>query len=339
MIYKSKPTDYLWAFFMRYLILLAMCGTLWADPQLVSVKKISDAAPHSAFTDLVYFKDKWFCTFREGQAHVSPDGAVCVLESADAEKWERAAKLTRADGDLRDPKLSITPDNRLLLTAAIALPKDGGKKEHRTLAWFSEDGHKWSEPKEVGDVNVWLWRVAWHEGKAYGVGYATAGQGLVRLYQSDDGGNFKTLLPTLFDKGDPSEAGLAFDDEHVCYCLLRRDAKGKDGSAMLGTARPPYTQWTWKDLGVRVGGPALLRLADGRFIAAGRFYEPSAHTSVAWLDVKEGKLSEVVKLPSGGDTSYPGLVFRDGVLRVSYYASHEGKTSIYLATVKVDGRQ
>ena len=104
---------------------------------------------------------------------------------------------------------------------------------------------------------------------------------------------------------------------------------------MLGTARPPYTEWTWKDLGVRVGGPALLRLPDGKFIAAGRFYEPSAHTAVAWLDVKEGKLTPIVKLPSGGDTSYPGMVFRDGLLRVSYYASHEGKTSIYLATVRL----
>jgi len=318
---------------MRYLILLMFCGTVCADPQLLSVEKISGSAPHSAFTDLVYFKDHWFCTFREGQAHVSADGAVCVLESADAKKWERVAKLSRADGDLRDPKISITPANELMLTAAIAIPKEGGKKEHRTLVWLSEDGKKWRDPKEIGDVNVWMWRVAWHEGKAYGVGYATAGQGFVRLYRSGDWGGFDVLVPTLFDKGEPSEAALGFDDNHVCYCLLRRDAKGKDGSAMLGIARAPYTEWTWKDLGVRVGGPALLRLPDGRFVAAGRFYEPSAHTALAWLNVKEGKLTPFLKLPSGGDTSYPGMVFRDGVLRVSYYSSHEGKGCIYLATV------
>jgi hypothetical protein len=321
---------------MRYLILLLLCAAASAEPQLVSVKKISGATPHSAFTDLVFFKDRWLCTFREGQAHVSPDGAVCVLESKDCEKWERVARLTRADGDLRDPKVSITPDNRLMLTAAIALPKAGGAKEHRTLVWFSEDGKKWSEPREVGDVNVWLWRVAWHEGKAFGVGYATARPDLVRLYQSDDGAEFKALVPTLFDKGQPSEAGLAFDGEHVCYCLLRRDAKGKDGTAMLGTARPPYTQWTWKDLGVRVGGPALLRLPDGKFVAAGRFYEPSAHTALAWVDPAAGKITPFLKLPSGGDTSYPGLVYLDGLLRVSYYSSHEGKTCIYLATVKME---
>jgi hypothetical protein len=29
-------------------------------------------------------------------------------------------------------------------------------------------------------------------------------------------------------------------------------------------------------------------------------------------------------------------VYRDGMLWVSYYSSHEGKTSIYLARVKVE---
>jgi hypothetical protein len=43
------------------------------------------------------------------------------------------------------------------------------------------------------------------------------------------------------------------------------------------------------------------------------------------------------KLPSGGDTSYAGLVWHDGVLWVSYYSSHEGKSAVYLAKVNVAG--
>ena len=38
---------------------------------------------------------------------------------------------------------------------------------------------------------------------------------------------------------------------------------------------------------------------------------------------------------SGGDTSYPGLVWHDGLLWMSYYSSHEGKTSIYLARIRL----
>jgi hypothetical protein len=320
---------------MRYLLLLLLCATAMAEPQLVSVKKISDAAPHSAFTDLVYFKDRWLCTFREGKAHVSPDGAICVLESADAEKWDRVARLTSTAGDLRDPKLSITPDNRLMLTAAIAMPKADNTKEHRTFVWFSDDGRTWGAPKEIGDRNMWLWRVAWHEKKAYAVGYSTVHTSFVRLYESDDGKSFSPLVTTFNVRGEPSEAGLAFGDDHAAYCLLRCDAKGQEGVAQFGSANPPYKLWTWAPLNLRIGGPALLRLSDGRFIAAGRFYQPAAHTALAWLDPVAGKLTPFLKLPSSGDTSYPGLVLRDGLLRVSYYSSHEGKASIYLATVKL----
>ncbi len=46
----------------------------------------------------------------------------------------------------------------------------------------------------------------------------------------------------------------------------------------------------------------------------------------------------VLTLPSGGDTSYPGLVWHDDQLWMSYYSSHEGKTSIYLARIRI-GRQ
>lgn len=38
---------------------------------------------------------------------------------------------------------------------------------------------------------------------------------------------------------------------------------------------------------------------------------------------------------SGCDTSYAGMVWREGVLWISYYSSHDGKASIYLAKVKI----
>ena len=40
----------------------------------------------------------------------------------------------------------------------------------------------------------------------------------------------------------------------------------------------------------------------------------------------------------GGDTSYPGMVWHDGLLWLSYYSSHEGKTAIYLARVKLPAK-
>ena len=42
----------------------------------------------------------------------------------------------------------------------------------------------------------------------------------------------------------------------------------------------------------------------------------------------------VLKLASGGDTSYPGMVWHEGLLWLSYYSSHEGRASIYLAKIR-----
>lgn len=300
--------------------------------ELVEVRKIWDRAPHNAFTDLVRFKGRWFCVFREGAAHVSPDGALRVITSENGKDWTSAALLTRRGADLRDAKVTVTPDNRLMLSGAAALHQPARFK-HQSLAWFSKNGRAWSDPVEIGDPNVWLWRVTWHGRTAYGIGYDTASEGFVRLYASTDGSRFEALVQRLFDDGQPNETSMIFRPDETALCLLRRD--GNPGSAKLGTARPPYTEWQWKDLGAKIGGPHIIRLPDGRIIAAVRLYDGGARTSLAWLDAGAGKLTEFLKLPSGGDTSYAGLVWHDRLLWVSYYSSHEGKACIYLAQVSI----
>jgi hypothetical protein len=299
---------------------------------IVDVRKIWDAAPHNAFTDLVRFGNEWFCVFREGKGHVSPDGALRVLVSRDGTHWESAALITSPDSDLRDAKITVTPQGELMLCGAGAL-HDKSQHTHQSLAWFSQDGRTWSKPYAIGDPDFWLWRVTWHRGNAYGIGYGCGPQDRsIRLYESSDGKKFNTLVERLYDQGYPNETSLVFDGD-TCYCLLRRDDKPNSG--LLGVARPPYTDWQWKDLGVRIGGPHMLRLDDGRFVAAVRLYDGGTRTSLVWIDPQSGTLKEFLKLPSGGDTSYARLAQRDGLLWVSYYSSHEKKTSIYLAKVKL----
>jgi hypothetical protein len=301
-------------------------------PSLVSVRKLWDAAPHNAFTDLVRHRGEWFCVFREGQKHVSPDGALRVIVSADGETWTSAARLTSTNADLRDAKLTITPDGRLMLSGAGALHPPSPIR-HRSLAWFSADGRQWGDPVVIGDDNQWLWRTTWHRGTAYSVGYHTASERFTRLYASADGRAFSARVPRLYDTGFPNEATLLFEPDDTALCLLRRD--GKPAPGVLGSARPPYKNWVWKDLGVQIGGPHFIRLPDGRHVAAVRLYDAPVRTSLCWLDPRQGTLTEFLKLPSGGDTSYAGLVWHDGLLWVSYYSSHEGRTSIYLAKVRL----
>src|SRR6056297_2257570 len=155
-------------------ITLAAPAVAAEGPELIEARRIWDEAPHSAFTDLIRFDGRWLCTFREGQGHVSPDGAIRVIVSEDGESWESLARLTSDSADLRDPKLCVTPDGRLMLNAAAALHQPVEGARHQTMAWFSDDGSTWEGPHPIGDLGCWLWRVSWSdEGVPYSVGYTT----------------------------------------------------------------------------------------------------------------------------------------------------------------------
>lgn len=303
--------------------------------RLIESQRIWDKAPHSAFTDLIRFQDRWYCVFREGDGHVSANGSLRVLTSEDGEKWTSAALLSSEDSDLRDAKIVVTPDGRLMLSGAEAMNNPKSYK-HQSLVWFSEDGKNWSRGYEVGDRNNWLWRVTWQKDAAYGFGYDTGKdrQGL-RFFRSTDGKEFDTLISKVAVEGTyPNETSVVFTPDGTGYCLLRQDGQPKVG--YIGKSHPPYTEWDWKPLDRRIGGPHMIRLPDGRFIAAVRLYDGKVRTSLCWLDPENAKITEALKLPSGGDTSYAGLVWHDDQLWVSYYSSHEGKTAIYLAKVEVD---
>jgi hypothetical protein len=51
-----------------------------------------------------------------------------------------------------------------------------------------------------------------------------------------------------------AEYDAVFLDDATCKLLVRTNSGGS--TARLGTASPPYTDWTWQDTGVQVS-PAL----------------------------------------------------------------------------------
>jgi len=316
---------------------------LWAvEPpiqlELVEVNKIWDASAHNAFTDLVRFQDQWYLGFREATSHaVSGDGTVRVLRSPDGVTWESAAVLDYGPNwDMRDAKLHVTADGRLMLnTAAAPLTSIN---ERQSLVWFTDNGVDWSDgPYTVGEPNWWLWAVEVHPttGVVYGVGYGdiTTHPRTTRLYRSTDGIVYETIVPTLTGEPETGETALLFRDDGSALALVR-DNTGVERS-FLGTATGDYTNWTFQTIDKRVGGPELIELPDGNILAGSRLHEPVVRTSLSWIDPATAQMTELLTLPSGGDSSYPGLVWHDDLLWMSYYSSHEGKTSIYLAKIRV----
>lgn len=298
-----------------------------AQTPLTAVR-IWDGEPHSAFTDLAWYRGQFYCVFRVASKHVSPDGKIRVLTSKDGAVWTASAVIEMEGADLRDPKIMLAPRGGLLVSGAAAYPA-GGAVRHQTFLWASDDGKTWHKPREIGEANYWLWKLAFHDGSYWSVGYATAGQEpYIKLFR-----DFKAVEGFEVPPDRPNEVALAATPDGALHLLMRRDT---GAATALLVSRSPKGEWNTKDIGVRIGGPGLLALADGKLLGAGRLHTPERRTALFEIDPATGKYHELLSLPSGGDTSYPGLVLRDGKLYVSYYSSHEGKTAIYLATVRIE---
>jgi hypothetical protein len=331
----------------RWIVLaFALAGAVRAA-ELVDVRRIWNEAHHNAFTDLIRWHDRWWCSFRESTAHVGGDGGIRLLESVDGLTWTSAALIKETDIDLRDPKLSITPDGKLMINCGGSVYLGTKQlKGRRSRVMFSADGHTWTAPAKVLDEGEWLWRVVWHEGVAYGAAYRSGatlpGGGTddmwsLAVYSSRDALTWAKVADLAVD-GRPNETTLRFADDGTMIAWVRRE--GGDQVGWIGHAAPPYRSWSWAKQPVRLGGPNFIAWPDGGWMASTRGYtgaKPGSTkgmtTLLARINLK-GDFDPVLTLPSDGDTSYAGLVRHEGLLWVSYYSSHEGKSGIYIARVK-----
>ncbi len=133
---------------------------------VVSIERIWDRADHSAFTDIVPLGDYLYCTFREGSGHVpGVNGTVRVIRSRDRMNWESVALLAERHADLRDPKLSVTPDGRLMVNMGASFYH--GKKRlgiESRVAFADSDGRSFGAPERVvfpPEMILgfdWMWR-------------------------------------------------------------------------------------------------------------------------------------------------------------------------------------
>lgn len=343
---------------MSSAVLVLLCyfvpaqASIVKDGDSIKVFKIWDEGGHQAFTDLIRFKNTFYCSFREGESHVAAgsSGKIRVLKSADGLKWESAVLLEIKDLDLRDPKLSVTPDGRLMITLAGAVFKDGIPTVMVPMSSFSDkNGANFSVPVKcvldpaIKPTEDWIWRVTWHKGVGYGVNYqlkenakdrSTLGKDAWVLYlmKTTDGINFQNVK-RLEVENLPNESTIRFDKDGKMYILIRREAGDRMG--VLASSTAPYSSWSYTSLPYRLGGPNFIFLEKDRLLMGTRVYGEGATTAIYTTDLK-GNIIKSLSLPSSGDTSYPGMLLKDNKLWVSYYSSHEGKTNIYMAVIPVE---
>ncbi|XOV79338.1 MAG: hypothetical protein ACFHVJ_20875 [Aestuariibacter sp.] len=318
--------------------------------RIASVSCLWDKAQHNAFTDLVRFNGQLICCFREASTHISPDGNICLVYFDAKRQIKEHLRIRLPDCDLRDPKLSVTPDGKLLLLAYAKFFEGSADGRHTSAAiWTSSDGNSFSQHRTIAERQWWLWRVRWHKNsqvcgnnvaqKAYGFAYNRS-QERIKLYAGDPRRAFHLVQDEALSKrkhnlGYPNESDMLFRD-NTAFALVRRDADRC--SAQLGVATYPFVNWRWHDLKVYIGGPVMTWLDDESIIIAGRiWYQRQFKTALLTLNLKTKNLRLACILPSAGDNSYPGLVKDNEQLLVSYYSSHQyQKSNIYLAEVQLE---
>ena len=325
-------------------ICLSSCGGgEKAEVEPISNELIWFNDNHSAFTSMVEFKGWYYVTFREAGSHIFDEdgearGKIRVLASKDGKDWESVALIGKDGFDLRDPKLSVTPDGRLMVIIGGSVYVDRKLVARKPQVCFSRDGRNFSELQqfefsEGGGLNgqEWPWRVTWHKGTGYTVCYTVTGpaQAFLTLWKTADGVHYDFVCKMDLSENDyPNEATVRFLPDDRMVVLIRQDGdrNGASAEGLLAVASAPYTDWKYTGIGFKIGGPELLVLGKDHLVIAGREYVDGGNFTAIWKGPLEGPFEKVASLHEPvADSSYPGLIVVGKELWCCYYRSYGKK--------------
>lgn len=291
---------------------------------------------HNSNTDLLLWNDDLVLVHDARPTHLgSPDARLIVRRSPDAHRWETLAQLHLPGKDIRDPKL-IDIDGTLFLYAlrnsgAMATPEG-------TVLATSDDAVTWTPFETVGPEGWLLWRPKSPDGGAtwYVAAYRRE-HGESILLRSTDGRDWQRVSTIYQGKGN-DETAIEFLPDGRLLATARLEVEPdsllghRDAGTAIAVASPPYTDWSiHESQTTRLDGPLLFRIDDQVF-AVGR-HQPEPRRGLTRLGgvlsrkrtslyrVEPERMVRLSDLPSAGDTSYAGVVFRNGHVHLSYYTS------------------
>lgn len=307
---------------------------------ITAFQKVYDYEKHCAFTDLTYWLDKWYLVFRVSDGHAySKNGSIKVLKSEDGETWEDGTTYSMPDMDLRDPKFVRTQTSHLMVyTQAVAFNPNRTARYQKGVVFEADTTAPIRHQPyyiEYGK-RYWPWRFSEEANTLYAIAYSQDPP-LFELVKTTD---FKTIETVCSFDGItniPTEATLRFMN-NKCYALIRRA-----GPALLGISDVSnICKFQWIELPlIGLGGPNFIFYDNNTLLISGRDYADTTYayesnrTSLFIYKIKQRRTYRVLTLPSKGDTAYPGLYFKNGILWISYYSTHEGSTKVYLAKVEL----
>lgn len=320
------------------IVLLFFCGCSEEDNAVlhsmplisgdsVKVLKIWDNDKYCSFTSLVKYKDYYYCAFREGTAHMGDCGSIRILVSPDAKKWTSRFYLSMVGYDLRDPNLSVTPDGRLMLICGRQILNHNTE----TLVSFLKDENSEFSEFELAkfsgltETSNWLWRATWVGNICYGVKY---GGKFADVVKSNDGINWEYV--STLDVYEATEAQIQPMENGDMVALVRTPVYGR-----ICYSSYPYKDWTARMTNVFLQGQAFVVSLNDKIICVSRNVQEDVVKTSLYCNVSEYNLAKLFDFPSGGDTSYAGIIIEKGRLLVTYHSSHISFCDIYIAEIPI----
>lgn len=296
-----------------------------------STKLIWEGDSHAAFTSLIFFNDYLYCAFRNANQHVDTNGkdngSICIIRSKDGEEWGAFITFKDSDYDLRDPQLSVTPSGELMLLAEKVQYNEGLAKTRNTaVSFITEDG----EYTPISNIHFdaydnwnWIWNIEWIDGAAYGFCYIP----FFGLVKSEDGINYE-LVEKIYLDGNPTEASVAKLDKNHLLAIVRRDSL-----AALGIYNLTDKQWQWKDCDEKIACPKIIKVKRN-LLVVGRSYKYGSQTSLYRFSKYKQELVPIVRISGDKDCSYPGIVYKNRELYISWHKGDANSSNIYLTSLR-----
>jgi len=300
----------------------------------IEVAEIVKDSSHNAFTDLSWWKGKFYLVYIASPSHfANRKSKLVILSSSEYSEWHEICRLHFEGKDIRDPKIAVI-DDQLFVYALLNESFD--PKPVGTVYTCSKDGVNWSSLQEI-ELGGWLFgHPKTGNGKDWFVAAHNSDFDQVVLFHSKDGIRWDSHATIARQKGLDETAIEIIENEMIAISRFEPEEGlfGSDlGGTLVFTSKTPFTDWVKTDEihPDRIDSPNLFRMGD-QILAIGR-YQPVTkwpfqkqgsvfsrkRTAIYKLDGK--RLEYISSLPSNGDTAYAGSVVRGGKVYVSYYSN------------------
>lgn len=320
---------------------------------------------HCAFTDLTFFKNRFFLSFRQGSAHMSPDGVFCLMESPDGVTWSQPRAFPELGVDVRDTKLLTTAQFLFAFFPVRETPRKPEK--YRSFYSKSTDGRRWTRPKPFLPANWVVFRVRQWRNALYGLGFyhhADLERWEVGLFQMSPSAKKWLKTGTLL-KGQAGNETDVFFAKNSILSVIRREGQNslllksslsaclpERGRSQSVSAQAGGFPLKWKKtiLPFAVHAPCMAEVS-GKLLLAGRKFTlrkiiPGAALTnftrwreevIIW-EKKQQRFVEAVKLCEDEDCGYCGMALdknNPGTAWVSYYKGTTEQADIWLAKIQL----